>query len=149
MSMTEKQHVDMWLKGSSEAMTSMRLQLKGKQRTFAMFMGHFAVEKALKAVLVCRKVPTEKWSRGVRGHKLDYLSELAKLQLTVDELTELVTITSFNMNARYDDYKRAFHALCTPQYTSEWSKRINAWYKKLRAIAVEERKKLPNNSPSN
>ena len=149
MSMTEKQHVDMWLKGSSEAMTSMRLQLKGKQRTFAMFMGHLAIEKALKAVLVCRQVPTEKWARGFRGHKLDYLADLAKLQLTADEMTELVTITSFNMNARYDDYKRAFHALCTPRYTSKWSKHINAWYKKIRIIAVEERKKLPNNSPSN
>jgi uncharacterized protein len=26
-------------------------------------------------------------------------------------------ITSFNLNARYDDYKKEFYKLCTPEYT--------------------------------
>ena len=49
---------------------------KRKQRTFAMFMGYLSIEKALKAVLVCRQIQTEKWARGFKGHKLDYLADL-------------------------------------------------------------------------
>jgi hypothetical protein len=33
-------------------------------------------------------------------------------------------ITTFNLNARYDDYKREFYSLCTPEFTIYWIERI-------------------------
>ena len=36
----------------------------------------------------------------------------------------LDTITSFNINARYDNYKREFYDLCTQEYTETWINRI-------------------------
>jgi len=46
---------------------------------------------------------------------------------------QLVTITSFNLNARYDDYKMAFYNKCTPEYTADWLNQIQnlrLWIKK-------------------
>jgi len=37
------------------------------------------------------------------------------------------TITGFNIEAQYDDYKLRFHAICTPQYINIWSKKITDW----------------------
>ncbi len=34
-------------------------------------------------------------------------------------------ITTFNLNARYDDYKQSFYKLCTLEYTNLWIERIN------------------------
>ena len=41
-------------------------------------------------------------------------------------------ITSFNLNARYDDYKREFYSLCSKEFTKEWIdkiKIIRSWIK--------------------
>ena len=68
-------------------------------------------------------------------------------QLSAIEQQELITITSFNIEARYDDYKRRFNAVCTPQYVDTWSKIISLWYKKVKAIVIQERSALPDNEP--
>jgi len=57
-------------------------------------------------------------------HNLYRLAELCKIDLT-DEFSDwLDTITSFNINARYDDYKKEFHDLWTREYTESWIDRI-------------------------
>ena len=50
-------------------------------------------------------------------HNLYSLAELIGLELTNEHSDWLDEITSFNLNARYDDYKKEFNKLCTPQYT--------------------------------
>ena len=141
MSITAKQHVDYWLKLSSESLADMRAALKSGRRSNAMFCGHLAVEKMLKALCAAKRIPI------IREHKLLKLSHKAGLALTVDQETELGTITNFNITARYDDYKLRFHQLCTPKYTALWASKIEAWYKYLKPIVIQERSKLPNNSP--
>jgi hypothetical protein len=67
-------------------------------------------------------------------HNLFRLGELIGLDMT-DEYSDLLDeITSFNLNARYDDYKREFYKLCTPEYTKEWIdkiKVIRTWIKEM------------------
>ena len=56
-----------------------------------------------------------------------------------DEISEeyanwLDKITSFNINARYEDYKREFYSLCTASYTEEWITKITTlqkWIKQM------------------
>jgi hypothetical protein len=57
------------------------------------------------------------------------LSEKQKLVLD--------TITTFNINARYDDYKLAFFKKCTRAYTKQWINNITD----LRKWIKEERLK--------
>lgn len=51
-----------------------------------------------------------------------------------DKKKQLVTITAFNINARYDDYKMSFKQRCTPDFTIEWIdklKELRTWIKQL------------------
>jgi len=141
--MTRKQHVDYWLRSASENMKDMRAAIKSKRMSNAMFCGHLAVEKAFKALCAVR---------GKRIYREHNLLKLAKESGLIDSLTnsqqeELLTITSFNIEARYDDYKSRFHATCTPQYVKIWSRKVSVWYKDLRKITVQERAVLPSNTP--
>ena len=141
--MTRKQHVDYWLHGASENMKDMRGAIKSKRRPMAMFCGHLAVEKMLKGLCAVRSIDIQ------REHKLIKLATISGLIaiLSEEQEDELINITSFNIGARYDDFKMRFHATCTPQYVAEWSKKITAWHKYLKKIILQERALLPNNVP--
>jgi HEPN domain-containing protein len=141
--MTRKQHVDYWLIGAAENMKDMRAAIKSKRRSMAMFCGHLAVEKMLKGLCAVRGVNIQ------REHKLIKLAKESGLDATLsfEQREELSIITSFNIEARYDDFKMRFHATCTPQYVTEWSKKITSWYKELKKLILQERAALPNNAP--
>ena len=139
--MTRKQHVDYWLRSVAENMKDMRAAINGKRRTNAMFCGHLAVEKTLKALCAVRGITI------YREHNLLKLAKEAGLiaALTTAQQEDLLTITSFNIEARYDDFKLRFYAMCTPKYVNAWSKKITMWYKELKTIILQERAMLPNN----
>ena len=141
--MTRKQHVDYWLHGAFENMKDMKGAIKSKRKSMAMFCGHLAVEKMLKGLCAVRGVNIQ------REHKLIKLAKESGLDATLSfaQREELSIITSFNIEARYDDFKMRFHATCTPQYVAEWSKKITVWYKDLKKIILQERAELPNNVP--
>ena len=122
-------------------MADMRANVKSKRRVAALFFGHLAIEKMLKALCAakCVVIPFD--------HKLLKLSKEAGLVLSQAQEMELGTITSFNINARYDDYRQRFHQLCTQQYTATWVSKINEWYKFLKPFVLQERANLPNNRP--
>ena len=54
MSMTLKQHVDHWVNSSEENMKDMSAALRSKRRANALYSGHQALEKILKAVLAAQ-----------------------------------------------------------------------------------------------
>ena len=141
--MTRKQHVDYWLHGASENMKDMRGAIKSKRRSNAMFCGHLAVEKTLKALCAVRGKSIS------REHRLLKIAKEAGLidTLTASQQEELAIITGFNIEARYDDFKMRFNAICTPQYVTEWSKKIAVWHKDLKKTVLQERATLPNNAP--
>jgi len=141
--LTRKQHVDYWLRGASENMKDMRSAIKSKRRSMAMFCGHLAIEKVLKGLCAVRGVDVQ------REHKLIKLATISKLidTLSEEQEDELINITSFNIEARYDDYKRRFHAICTQKYVDTWSKIISRWYRETKMLVIQERATLPNNEP--
>lgn len=57
-------------------------------------------------------------------HNLYRIAELIDVELSEEYADWLDEITSFNLNARYDDYKKEFYSLCTPEYTSDWISKI-------------------------
>lgn len=67
-------------------------------------------------------------------HNLLRLAEKADLILPDDKKEQLVTITAFNINARYDNYKMSFKKQCTPEFTEERIdklKELRSWIKSL------------------
>ena len=60
-----------------------------------------------------------------KSHDLSYLASKIPLELTDEQETLLSTITRFNLDGRYDDYKNNFYNLCTKEYTKESIDKIN------------------------
>lgn len=118
-----------WIDTSEEDYQTMLTLYNSKSYGWALFLGHISIEKLLKAYYV-RKY--KKHAPFI--HNLYRLAELNEIELTEEYSDWLDKITSFNLNARYDDYKREFYSLCTPDFVSNWIEKIEiirTWIKKM------------------
>lgn len=100
-----------------------------KKYTWALFLGHLVIEKLLKALFVKLKGEMPPFI-----HNLLRLAEKCDLKPDDNQRTFFVTVTAFNINTRYDDFKREFSRMCTPDYTAIWVRDIIAyrqWIKEL------------------
>jgi HEPN domain-containing protein len=96
---------------------------------WSLFIGHLMIEKLLKAYYVKVRLDYPPLI-----HNLNRLAEKADLPLTDEIKEQLFTISAFNINARYDDYKMSFKQKCTPEFTTEWIvklKSLRIWIKTL------------------
>ena len=120
-----------WIESSEEDYDTMMYMRAGKKNTWCLFMGHLVIEKLLKALYAKnnRNAPY-----APKSHDLLHLAEKTELELTERQEDLLDTITRFNMNARYDDYKKEFYLKCTDEYTEQQLKNIEEvriWLKNL------------------
>lgn len=116
-----------WIESSDGNYKTMEHLLSSRDYHWALFMGHLVIEKLLKAVYV--KTLGE---HAVFTHDLLRLANKCKLELTKEQEDWLDRITTFNINARYDDYKKSFYILCTSEFTSGWIdkiKQLRSWLK--------------------
>ena len=121
--------IDFWTEGSKEDFETMVVMFDTKRYQWALFIGHLMLEKLLKAYYV--KV-NERYPPFT--HNLLKLAKDSKLSLNDEKKLQLTTITAFNLNARYDDYKRSFYKKCSQNYTKEWLEKTNEiskWIKEL------------------
>ena len=84
-----------------------------------MFLGHLVIGKTLKALYVKRLQ-----KHAIFSHDLLRLSKKIDLELSEDFEEWLDEITTFNLNARYDNYKQDFYQLCTKEFADTWLDRI-------------------------
>lgn len=118
-----------WIDSSDDDFDTMLAMYESKRYSWSMFVGHLMIEKLLKALFV--KI-TNDFPPFI--HNLLRLAEKCKLELDEDQRLFFATVTAFNINARYDDYKLSFQKTCTPDYTAIWIKKITdkrSWIKEL------------------
>lgn len=118
-----------WIDGSDDDFETMITMFNSKRFSWTLFIGHLMIEKLLKAYFVKIKSDYPPYI-----HNLLRLAEKSDLQLNDEQIEQLVTITAFNINARYDDYKMSFKNQCSPEYTAEWIDKlieIRKWIKTL------------------
>jgi HEPN domain-containing protein len=124
-----KKVVKHWIDTSEEDFQTMLSLYDSKSYGWSLFLGHISVEKLLKAVYV------NKFKRHAPFlHNLYRLAELCSINMTDEQSDWLDKLTSFNVNTRYDDYKREFYSLCTPEFTKEWIEKIKilrSWIKQM------------------
>lgn len=111
--------VNHWIETSDNDFNTMLTLFNSKSYGWALFLGHISIEKLLKALYVKRHKDHAPFT-----HNLYRLSELIGLDISGEYSDWLDEITSFNLNARYDDYKREFYKLCTPDYSRNWIEKI-------------------------
>ena len=108
-----------WLQSAERNYITMNNLLNSKDNSWALFMGHLVIEKTLKAIYVNKfeKHP-------IFTHDLLRLASKANITVS-DEYEEwLDKVTTFNLNARYENYKQDFYKLCTKEFTNNWINKI-------------------------
>ena len=108
-----------WIETSDDDFKAMLNLFESKSFNWALFVGHISVEKLLKALYV--KTYKE---HAPFTHNLYRLAELCKVKMTDEQSDWLDKVTSFNLNARYNDYKKEFYYQCTPEFTEFWIEKI-------------------------
>ena len=118
-----------WIKEADEALTVGEHLFEKGDYSYTLFFGHLALEKLLKALYV-----ENNKEHAPPLHNLHRLAKMAKLALDEDRKKDFLTITSFNIEARYPDIKRSFRKKCTKEFTQEQMeiiKEIYQWLKKM------------------
>lgn len=117
--------MEYWFKSADEDYDTMLYMKAGKKNTWCLFMGHLVIEKLLKG-LYAKNNPDDPIAPKI--HNLILLSQKANLEVPTEIREKIQTINTFNISARYDDYKRNFDEKCTDDYTSEQVKNIETNY---------------------
>ena len=116
-----------WIDSSDRDLITMEHLFEKDDYHWALFIGHLVIEKLLKACYV-KNIDNQ----APFIHNLSRLADKVNLQLSETQKDVLVTVTAFNIQARYDDYKLAFYKTCTKEYTEKWIteiRRLRQWIK--------------------
>ncbi len=126
--MTKDEAIKYWTTSAdNDFRAALHLHEKG-DHAWSLFIGHLVIEKLLKARYVMK-------TGGIPPfiHDLARLAELSALELTEEQKDTLDTISSFNIQGRYDDYKMSFQRKCTDVFSKKWIGEIlefSEWIKK-------------------
>lgn len=106
--------IEVWIKSSDDNYKSMTNMFKAREYVWSLFIGHLVIEKLLKAYhvkAISNEVP--------RTH--DLLKLAINTGIDVDEARkdDLQYITLFNIEARYEEYRRDLRAKCTKKFAEE------------------------------
>ena len=122
--MNYKEVATYWKKTAEHDFDTMLGLKKLKRYSDCLFFGHIILEKILKALAVEK---TKK--QAPRIHDLVRLHDLAKLNLSEEDVIFLKEVNNFNIATRYPDFKLQFYQVCTKDFTEGYYKRIVVLYK--------------------
>ena len=113
LALHKKEIINFWVETAENDYKTMLNLFESKDYHWSLFMGHLVIEKLLKALYVKNKngnIP--------RTHDLLRLAEKAVIDTTEDQKDDLDFITTFNIRARYPDYKQSFYKKCDYDFTA-------------------------------
>lgn len=124
-----KQVSQFWLIEAEEASSVADHLMEKEDYSYALFLGHLAVEKLLKALYAVRLR-----EHAPPVHNLIRLSRAVGLEMDEKQMAALITITALNIEARYPDLKRNFRRQCSSAYSGEQMvviKEVFSWLKSM------------------
>jgi HEPN domain-containing protein len=128
--MNNTELVRYWFESSDNDYETMQVLYKNKKNTWCLFIGHLVIEKLLKGIYARNNTENP---IAPKIHNLILLSQKAKLIVPANIREKIQIINTFNISARYDDYKRSFDNKCTDNYTEMQVRNIEEvrkWLKK-------------------
>lgn len=127
--MTEKDLVKFWRKSAEEDLKVAEDNLELGHFHWALFFFQLVLEKLLKSLVV------KKTSGNVSPtHDLVKLSSEAEIKLAGEQKQDFKEITSYNIEARYDDIKLSFYKKATKEYAEKWAQKCREYYLWLKEI---------------
>jgi HEPN domain-containing protein len=112
---TEQDLINFWKTGAADDLATAETLYQNRKNVPALFFCHLALEKGLKAyhVKAIKEQP-------LPIHDLLHLAKTSNLPLTQEQESLLKEATTFNISARYDNIKLAFHQKATNEYTKNY-----------------------------
>jgi len=111
--------VQYWKDSSDQDFRTIQNLFSSKDFSWALFIGHLVLEKLLKAHFV-----KDNQKHALFTHDLLRLADGCHFKIDETQKDWLDQISTFNLNARYDSYKREFYKLCTREFSLLWKERI-------------------------
>jgi HEPN domain-containing protein len=111
-----------WITSSDNDFKAMVHLFEKGDYSWSLFIGHLVIEKLLKAMYIYQTDITPPFI-----HDLVRLADKAGISMTEDQRDVLDTVSTFNLQARYDDYKMAFHRKCSQTFTEKWIDEIKGF----------------------
>lgn len=121
--------IEYWLKSSQDDFDTAKKLFGLKKYNHALFFLHLSLEKIIKAVYLFKKDEAPPLI-----HDLVLLSEKAEILITNEEKEKFAEISTFNIAARYDDYKLKFYKKATEEYSDLWIKNGEKLFDKIKAL---------------
>lgn len=121
--------IEYWLKSSQDDLDTAKKLFNLKKYNHALFFLHLTLEKIIKGVYLLKKNEAPPLV-----HDLVILAEKAEIKILSDEKEKLAEISTFNIAARYDDYKLKFYKKATKEYCQKWFKTGEKLFNKFREL---------------
>ena len=121
--------VKYWHEGAEYDMDVADAMHEKKKYPYALFMGHLALEKLLKALVV--KVSLQ--HAPSYTHSLPLLAEKTQMKIPKKTIKSLARFMEFHFEARYPDEQKKFYKKCTEEFATRKMKEIRevyTWLKK-------------------
>lgn len=127
--MTSNEAVGFWRESAENDLKVAEDNLGLGHYHWALFFFQLVLEKILKGLIVQKKkagpIPT---------HDLVRLANEAEIKLTEDQKSDFKEITTFNIEARYDDIKLSFYKKATKNYAKKWAQKARGYYQWLKKL---------------
>lgn len=127
MSVDIAKTVTYWLESSEYDLDTGATLLRSKKFPYALFFGHLAIEKLLKALVVKHSGEHAPFS-----HSLGMLAARTGIEFSEERMDQLAEFMEFHTEARYPDAKMEFYQKCTKDFAQLKYREIKKVYKWLR-----------------
>jgi len=112
--MNKQDVVDYWITSATNDYKTMKNLVLSEDYSWSLFVGHIVIEKLLKALYV-----QEVDENVPKTHDLSRLAAKIGLAVSDENQNQLDRITTFNISARYPDYKLSFYKKCDRQFATQ------------------------------
>jgi HEPN domain-containing protein len=103
-----------WVDSAAYDLETGKSLLEAKRFPYALFFGHLALEKTLKALVVKATRAHAPYT-----HSLTLLASKTAVDIPESTLDGLAEYTEFHLESRYPDEKKEFYEKCTEQFAQE------------------------------
>ncbi len=115
--------VKYWLEGAEYDMDVAKALYEKKKYPYALFMGHLALEKLLKALVVKTTQRHAPYT-----HSLTHLAEKVAIKVPQDIMKKLIVFMEFHFEARYPEEEKKFYKKCTKEFAGKKMQEIKEVY---------------------
>jgi len=122
--LSKQEVINYWKTLAEEDLATAMYNLKGRKALATLFFFHLAIEKLLKAHWI-----KDNLSNTVPfTHDLQKLITETNLEIDAEQFEYLFIINSWNIEARYPDYKMTLNKIATPLFLQKHGEKVNKMY---------------------